>query len=95
MYFVYLGGGSVPVNALTLDEVHARENIHPSTSQDPVATGSSGQGMAAFNKLIAAMESSRAQQDCQKGVNTYCTCVCMCECCRGWDSFFLYRIIPI
>jgi len=50
-----VGGGYVPANALTLEEVHARENIQ--------ANGSSGQGMAAFNKLIAAMESTKTQQE--------------------------------
>ena len=53
---------SVPANALTLEEVHARENIHPSQIQERVDSGSSGQGMAAFNKLIAAMQSKQQQQ---------------------------------
>lgn len=45
---------------MTLEEVHARENIQ--------ANGSSGQGMAAFNKLIAAMESTKTQQEGKKEV---------------------------
>ncbi len=66
----------VPPNALTLDEIHARENIQPpprpttpttltastttstttpSSSQGP----SEGEGMGAFNKLLAAMKSKQ------------------------------------
>ena len=58
-----------PVNALTLEEVHARENIPvhhhppppPSRSGQGAADGSStpGEGMQAFNKLLAVLESKQ------------------------------------
>lgn len=67
---------SVPANALTLEEVHARENIHPSPSQEYLVGGSSGQGMAAFNKLIAAMQSKQQlQQDGNEQVGLREACV--------------------
>lgn len=56
------GAGPIPANALTLEEIHVRENIHPSTGQDSVANDSSGQGMVAFNRLIAAMESTKTPE---------------------------------
>lgn len=49
-----------PANALTLDEVHARENIHPASSEPPTSTTSTGEGMAAFNKLLAVLESKHS-----------------------------------
>lgn len=50
-----------PVNALTLDEIHARENIHPDPSHAPAGdSSSSGEGMEAFNKLLAVLESKQS-----------------------------------
>ena len=58
------GSVSVPSNALTLEEVHARENIHPSTSQkEHVEDGPSRHDNSAFHKLLAAMQSKKTQQD--------------------------------
>ncbi len=56
-----------PVNALTLEEVHARENIPihhpppPTTSGQAVADrpSNAGEGMQAFNKLLAVLESKK------------------------------------
>lgn len=49
-----------PANALTLDEVHARENIQPSPSKPPTDSTSTGEGMEAFNKLLAVLESKQS-----------------------------------
>jgi hypothetical protein len=49
-----------PANALTLDEIHAREDIHPGPAQPPKDTASVGEGMQAFNKLLAVLESKQA-----------------------------------
>ena len=46
--------GSRPVNALTLDEIHARENIHPMNEPSDRASDDLG----AFNKLVAVLQSS-------------------------------------
>lgn len=48
-----------PANALTLDEIHAREDIHPSPTQTTKDTASVGEGMEAFNKLLAVLESKQ------------------------------------
>ena len=53
-----------PVNALTLEEIHARENISvrppPGGNQVLVEKPSnSGEGMQAFNKLLAVLESKK------------------------------------
>lgn len=52
--------GAPPANALTLDEIYAREDIHPSPAQAPKDTASVGEGMEAFNKLLAVLESKQA-----------------------------------
>jgi len=49
-----------PVNALTLEEVHARENIQPAPSMPSTEGGSPGEGMEAFNKLLAVLESKQS-----------------------------------
>lgn len=49
-----------PANALTLDEIHAREDIHPTPTQAPKDTAAEGEGMEAFNKLLAVLESKQA-----------------------------------
>lgn len=49
-----------PANALTLDEIHAREDIHPSPTQAPLDRASTGEGMEAFNKLLAVLESKQS-----------------------------------
>ncbi len=74
-------GGSIPANALTLEEIHARENIQANGagggggaggSTGGGGGGASGQGMAAFNKLIAAMESNKTQhQEGKKEVRKF------------------------
>ena len=51
-------GGSHPVNALTLEEVHERENIYH--TQSPSA---SDPDQSAFNRLVAVLQSSGAIQD--------------------------------
>ena len=51
---VYHDTGIRPANALTLDEIHARENIHP--VDEPSDKGSNDLG--AFNKLVAVLQSS-------------------------------------
>lgn len=52
--------GVAPANALTLDEIHAQENIQSTPSQAPLGTtASEGEGMKAFNKLLAAMQSKQ------------------------------------
>lgn len=48
-----------PANALTLDEVHARENIQPAISKSSMDGPSMGEGMEAFNKLLAVLESKQ------------------------------------
>lgn len=48
--------GHRPVNALTLDEIHARENIHP------VVQRNRDHDQTAFNKLVAQLQSSGASQ---------------------------------
>lgn len=53
-----LGVSSRPVNALTLDEIHARENIE--TSPIVPITKSGGEDLGAFNKLVAGLQSSGA-----------------------------------
>ena len=54
-----------PVNALTLDEIHARENIQPTPSQEPSSVSSGEGGMGAFNKLLAAMQSKQQEMSNQ------------------------------
>ena len=49
-----------PANALTLDEIHAREDIHPTSTQPPQDRTSTGEGMEAFNKLLAVLESKQS-----------------------------------
>lgn len=51
--------GAPPANALTLEQIHAREDIYPSQYQPPTSTSSVGEGMEAFNKLLAALESKQ------------------------------------
>lgn len=64
--FVFVSGisnkvisGAPPANALTLEQIHAREDIYPSQYQPPTSTSSVGEGMEAFNKLLAALESKQ------------------------------------
>ena len=54
-----LGMSSRPVNALTLDEIHARENIHTTPAEDLTSKPSSDD-LGAFNKLVAGLQSSGA-----------------------------------
>jgi len=55
-----LGVSSRPVNALTLDEIHARENI-PATPTEVVHNKSpAGGDLGAFNKLVAGLQSTGA-----------------------------------
>ena len=49
-----VGLGSRPVNALTLDEIQARENIRPMSEPSDRA----GNDLGAFNKLVAVLQSS-------------------------------------
>ncbi len=46
-----------PVNALTLEEIHARENIQ-TTPTLPTPSVSSIEDLGAFNKLVAVLQSS-------------------------------------
>ena len=49
--------GGHPANALTLEEVHERENIH---TQPPLQSDAD---QSAFNRLVAVLQSSGAIQD--------------------------------
>ena len=52
--------GSRPVNALTLEEIQARENIQYPASSQPQVTD---HDQSAFNKLVAVLQSSGAIQE--------------------------------
>ena len=50
---------SRPVNALTLDEIQARENIQTTPAKD-MPTKPTIEDLGAFNKLVAGLQSSGA-----------------------------------
>lgn len=62
---------SRPVNALTLEEIHARENIQ-TTPTLPTPSVSSSEELGAFNKLVAGLQSSGAlhKESSEAGTST-------------------------
>lgn len=58
-----LGMNSRPVNALTLDEIHARENIQPAFEGESTFNKPRNEDLGAFNKLVAGLQSSIVLKD--------------------------------
>ena len=54
---------SRPVNALTLDEIHARENIQTASGGETPSSKPNLEDLGAFNKLVAGLQSSGVLKD--------------------------------
>ena len=76
MCVVYRHASGHPVNALTLEEVHKRENIAQSP-RSPSSSHSDAADQSAFNRLVAVLQSSGAIHDEPSQV---CVCVLWCLC---------------
>lgn len=61
--------GGRPANALTLDEIQARENIQPVSSR---VTEGGNDDLGAFNKLVAVLQSSGAIHEQKKNKPQVC-----------------------
>ena len=87
---------SRPVNALTLDEIHARENIHTTPAEDLTSKPSSDD-LGAFNKLVAGLQSSgalhsevsKAEQYQVLSVHCVHTCIRTCIVCLPYKGKFV------
>ncbi len=74
---------SRPVNALTLEEIHARENIQTTPTLPTPSVSSNGEELGAFNKLVAGLQSSGAlhKDPPEPGLSMVCQSITCFVCC--------------